>query len=195
MADGTVLQTLRARRSVARVTPERPPRSAIECVIEAAGWAPNHHRSEPWRFFVLAGRARDELGDVLASSAAGRLTASDGPEATALIERARRKPQRAPVIIVVAAVPSLDVRVHEIEEVAATAAAVQNMLLAAHSLGLGAMWRTGQPAYDPAVKRFLGLPEGAHILAFVYVGYPDMPPSSERERHALHRATWLGWDE
>ena len=77
---------------------------------------------------------------------------------------------------------------------AAVAAAVQNMLLAAEALGLGAMWRTGNPAYDPDVKRFLGLPEGAHLLSFVYLGYPDLENLPERERDTNGLVTWLGWD-
>jgi nitroreductase len=113
----------------------------------------------------------------------------------AQVEKARSKPLRAPVIIVSAAVPSDAPKVIEIEEVAATAAATENLLLAAQALGLGAMWRTGAPAYDPAVKRFLGLPERAHIVGFIYVGYPDLPELPPRARSALDRTTWRGWDE
>jgi nitroreductase len=94
------------------------------------------------------------------------------------------------VIIAVAAVPSDAPKVIEIEEVAATAAAVENMLLAAAALGLGAMWRTGKPAYDPAVKEFLGLPEHAHIVAFVYLGYPDLPELPDRRRDVSPHVTW-----
>jgi nitroreductase len=181
---------------VGKVGAERPPREQIEQIIRAAGWAPNHYRTQPWRFVVVSGAARERLGDVMARSLARRLGDAESDEARQLIERERRKPLRAPVLIAVAAVPSDTPKAIEIEEIAATAAAVQNMLLAAQALGLGAMWRTGEPAYDPAVKQFLGLPEHAHILSFVYVGYPDMPPLPERERgDALAHATWLGWDE
>ena len=54
----TVLQALRARRSVGRVKPEQPPRALVERVIEAATWAPNHYHTRPWRFVVVAGEAR-----------------------------------------------------------------------------------------------------------------------------------------
>jgi nitroreductase len=85
-------------------------------------------------------------------------------------------------------------KVVEIEEIAAVAAGVENMLLAAHALGLGAMWRAGAPARDPLVKRFLGLSERGHLLAFVYLGYPDAPDVPERERTAERHTRWLGWD-
>ena len=113
----------------------------------------------------------------------------------AQLEKERNKPLRAPVLIAVAAVPSPDPRVVEVEEVAAVAAGVQNMLLAAEALGLGAMWRTGDAAYNPAVKRFLGLPDAAHLIAFVYLGYPEVMPARERDDVATRHTTWLGWDE
>ncbi len=194
-----VLAALRARRSTARVTGDRPPRALVQQILEAAAWAPNHRKTEPWRFTVLAGRALEQLGAVMAASLRARLTATEGDQAgaesvTALLDRERSKPLRAPVVIAVAAVPSDRPKVVEIEEVAAVAAAVQNMLLAAEALGLGAMWRTGQPAYDPAVKRFLGLPDRAYLLAFVYLGYPDLPESRSHAREADQYTTWLGWE-
>ncbi len=194
-----VLAALRARRSMARVTADRPPRALVRQILEAAAWAPNHRKTEPWRFIVMVGRAREELGAVMAASLQARLDATEGDQpgaesVTALLDRERSKPLRAPVVIAVAAVPSDRPKVVEIEEVAAVAAAVQNMLLAAEALGLGAMWRTGQPAYDPAVKRFLGLPDHAYLLAFVYLGYPDLPDSRAYAREAGQYTTWLGWE-
>jgi nitroreductase len=186
-----ILQALRERRSMGRVRPEAPPRAQIEQIIAAAGWAPNHYRTAPWRFIVVTGAARERLGGVMAASLAATLENPDDPEARQLIERERRKPLRAPILIAVAAVPSEAPKVIEIEEIAATAAAVENMLLAAQALGLGAMWRTGRPAYDPEVKRFLGLPDHSHVLALVYVGYPDMASVPENRQDALQQTTWL----
>jgi nitroreductase len=94
----------------------------------------------------------------------------------------------------VGVVPSDIPKVVEVEEIAAAAAGVQNMLLAAHALGLGAMWRTGPAAYAPAVKRFLGLPEAAPLLSFVYLGYPDELKLRERDSDSLRHTTWLGWE-
>jgi nitroreductase len=187
-----VLEILRSRRSMPRVRDEPPPRELVERVIQAGGWAPNHYRTEPWRFVVLTGDSRRELGEVMARSLLQRLLPNqEGPEAEAELERERRKPMRAPVVIAVAAVPSDQPKVVAIEEFQAVAAAAQNMLVAAHALGLGAMWRTGRPAYDPAVKAFLGLPDEAHIVAFVYLGYPDLPAAPERDRDARRNTRWM----
>lgn len=193
--DNAFLQALRSRRSIPKVKAERPPRALVEQVIEAAAWAPNHYKTEPWRFVVLAGDARRRLGDVMAESLRARIPNPDSEEGQRLLEKERDKPLRAPVVIAVGVEPSDDPRAVEIEEIAAVAAGVENMLLAARAMGLGAMWRTGEAARDPAVKRFLGFPEEAHILSFVYLGYPDLPPLPEKERDALRHTRWLGWDE
>ena len=60
----------------------------------------------------------------------------------------------------------------EAEQDLACGVAVGNMLLAAHAMGLGAVWRTGALAYHPVVRRGLALEENEHILAFLYVGHP-----------------------
>ena len=79
----------------------------------------------------------------------------------------------------------------EIEDICATAAAVQNMLLAAHGLGLAAMWRTGTSATDPAIKQFFGWEADQHLLGFVYIGYP-LHEAALRERPSFEdRTVWM----
>lgn len=185
-----VLELLRSRRSMPRVRPECPPREIIEQVIDAAVWAPNHHLTEPWRFIVLTGEARRGLGDAMAR---GRLI-RDGAVDPAKLDALRRKPLRAPVIVAVGVIPASHEPEVEIEEICAGAAAIQNLLLAAHGLGLAAMWRTGEAVFDPEVKVFLGLPADAHLLGFIYLGYPDGEPPRRTRRPAREFTTWFGWD-
>src|SRR5947209_10886239 len=167
-----MLRALESRRSMARVKPDRPPRALVEQVVAAAAWAPNHFKTQPWRLCVVSGDARAALGAVMENSlradrAQRNAAEADLAETEAALQKERNKPLRAPVVIAVAAVPSEEPKVVEAEELAAVAAGVQNMLLAAEAIGLGAMWRTGRPAYDPRVKEFLGFPVHAHILAFI----------------------------
>ena len=61
-------------------------------------------------------------------------------------------------------------RIPECEQIAAAAAATQNIMLAAHALGYGAMWKTGEPAYDPRIKTALGLNADDEIMGFLYLG-------------------------
>jgi nitroreductase len=76
--------------------------------------------------------------------------------------------------------------------VAAGAAAIQNMLLAAHALGLATIWRTGDACYEPAVKQFLDLPPSAHLIGFVYLGFPNGTSVRTRRTPATDLTRWLG---
>ena len=189
-----VLAAIRDRRSIGRVRPERPHRAVIQRLLEAATWAPNHRLTQPWRFVVLAGEARGDLGAVI-----GRAQAARHPEgsedAAVAFAKVAAKPLRAPVVIAVAVEPTVAPKVVEIEEITAGAAAIQNLLLAAHAEGLAAIWRTGDPCYDPAVKTHLGLSDAAFLLGFVYLGYPDGAPPSRERIPAPALTRWVGWDE
>jgi len=66
-------------------------------------------------------------------------------------------------------------KIPEIETVCETAAAAQNMLLAAQALGFGAQWKTGAAAYDAGVKELCGLAPEDHIVAIVYLGTVTSP--------------------
>jgi nitroreductase len=192
-----VLNTIKQRRSVGHVSQEQPSREAIERLLEAGTFAPSHHVTEPWRFFVLTGSARQSLGDVMANSLKTRLEqSSHEPIPAANLQkkllRERAKPMRAPVVIVVAIteVPQLQGD-YPIECVEAAGAAVQNMMLAAEEVGLATVWRTGDTAYDPMVKRWFGLKKDDLIVAFLYVGYPMTTRPMRIPTHFSVKTTWL----
>jgi nitroreductase len=181
-----VLSCIHERRSIGKVTADAPPAELIRQILAAGTWAPNHHLTEPWRFFVLTGEAREGLGEAMGAAAAH--LAGD-PEAG---ERARAKavgkPLRAPYVIAIAVEP--DPGSPEIEEIAATAAAAQNMLLAAHALGLGAIWRSGELTFTPEVHEYFGLSERGQMLGFLYIGYPAMEPPRRQRRSVDDVAAW-----
>ncbi len=187
------LEAITTRRSIGKVKPERPPKETIERLLETAVQAPNHHQTEPWRFYVLAGEAREELGRAMAETMRARLAEPEGEQGRALLSKEAGKPLRAPVLIVVAAKAPENPKVVPIEEVEATAAAVENLLLAAHDLGLAAVWRTGDAAYDARIKQFFRLGPEDHLVGFVYVGYPDAAPAP-RQRTAAGKVEWRGWE-
>ncbi len=187
-AADVVLRAIRNRRSIGKVTGDIPSADLIRQVLEAGIWAPNHHLTEPWRFFVLTGEARQGLGEAMAAAAARLAPTPEAGERAS--QKAIGKPLRAPYVIAVAAVPDTNVPV--VEEIAATAAAAQNMLLAAHALGLGAIWRSGELAFTPEVQSFLGLAERDQVLGFLYIGFPAMEPPQRERRSIDEVATW--WD-
>jgi nitroreductase len=168
-----VLGALRARRSVGRVTAEPVPREVVRAVLEAATWAPNHRLTQPWRFVVLTGGARAALGEAHARAVA-RARPETPPEGLAA---QAQLPLRAPVVVVCICRPTADDPVVRREDRDAVAAAVQNLLLAAHAHGLGAMWRTGVMPDEPEVRDHLGLGDDDAIVGFVYLGYPAVDPS------------------
>lgn len=190
----SVFEVIRTRRSIGKVKPDRPPREKIERMLEAATYAPNHHLSEPWRFIVLAGQARETLGELMEQSLRKRMSDTTGEKAQAVLAKERSKPLRAPVVIAVASVQPVNPKVVDLENVAAVAAAIQNMLLVAKEEGLAAMWRTGDPARDPAIKAHFGLSPEEHIVGFVYVGYPAIPQPERFPGPYQAKTEWRGWE-
>jgi len=117
----------------------------------------------------------------------------DVPPATRelILTKQKEKALRAPYIIAVVVEKPVNEKVIYIENIAAVGAAVQNMLLAAHALGLGAKWRTGKLAYHPRTKAFLGLEPDTDILGFIYIGYPNMEPEPATRLPVSAKTTWL----
>ena len=195
----SVFETIKHRRSTGKMTSERPSRERIERLLEAATHAPNHHNTQPWKFIVLAGDARAELGRVMERSLAARIGESMGEKigekTEALLNKERNKLLRSPVVIVVVAEPPRQPNVVEIENIEATAAAVENMLLAGEEMGLACMWRTGDAAFDPRVKHWLGLSPNETIVSFLYVGYPAIPHLERQPIPYQEKTIWLGWEE
>jgi len=95
------------------------------------------------------------------------------PDADAeALARESSKAWRSPLLIVVSAAIQVHPKVPEVEQLVAVGAAIQNLWLAAETLGLGVAWKTGSHAYHSGVKAALGLAPDEHIIGFVHVGVP-----------------------
>ncbi len=184
-------EAIRTRRSIGKVKADPVPRTLIERIVESAIWAPNHYRTEPWKFVVVTGDGRLKLGRAYAEIAAEALEGVAEEEREQRLAREPAKALRAPVVIAVACSPSQAPKVLRAEELAAVHAAVQNMLLTAHACGLGAIWRTGEPVHHPAMKRALGLAENDEVVGLIYIGYPDMAPPPAERSSATAKTVWL----
>ena len=186
-----VKQAIETRRSIGRVRPEPVSRELVEKILESAVHAPNHKITEPWRFHVFTGKGRGELARARADLA--KIQAEEEGEeqelAAGRISRERKKAFRAPVVIAVISKGGRD-EVETLENYAACAAAVQNMQLTAHSLGLATIWRTGPAAYHPYMRDFFGLEDGDTIVAYLYLGYPDVDERPRRREPASSRTVW-----
>lgn len=172
------IQALRTRVSIGRVTEPGPSEAVKRVIFQSALRAADHGNLRPWRFLVIEGESRERLGGVFASAAQ-----ADNPDmGNEELEAVRRKALRAPLIVVVIACCQENPKVPEIEQVLAAGAAAQNMLVAAHALGVGAYWRTGDMAYHPAVSEGLNIKDNEKIIGFLYFGTPVVSkPAPELE--------------
>jgi nitroreductase len=168
-----VLEAVRTRRSIGRLAGDVDD-GDLRLLVEAALWAPNHKLTNPWRFTALRGAARERLGAVW-SEVVAKTTTLEGQDRETLLARESRKPLRAPLLLVVSVRTDAD-PVVAIEDFAAASAAVQNLLLLAHDLGYGAIWRTGAMVYRSEINEFLELAPDDRIVGIVYVGRPAMDP-------------------
>lgn len=165
------LTALHNRVSMPRLAGPAPTTEQQEALFQAALRAPDHARLRPWRFLVVEGQGLERLGELFATAALAR---TGDPNAVDVL-RAPSLPQRAPMIIIAISSPVAHPKVPEIEQDMSCAVAVGNMLVAAHALGLGAVWRTGEPAYDPLIREGLGLQAHEKIVAYLYVGQSMTP--------------------
>ncbi len=170
ISDASILDQIQQRHSSEQLTPESPTQQQIERLLEVASYVLDRHRAAPWKFFVVRGKAREELGCVMAEALRRRLENPSSEEAQARLEKERRKPLRAPVIIAVTMSGAQSLPGPLMENIKVVATSAQNMQFAAEEMGLTTLWRTGDAAYAPLVKRWFGLTPDDRIVAFVYVG-------------------------
>lgn len=185
------IEAIHTRQSVSKVKPDPVPREMIEKLLSAAVQAPNHYKVRPWRFIVLTGEVREKLGEIMAQAFLDKFPDLPSDAKAKALEKERSKPLRSPVLIAVGVDKPVKSKVIEIENVCAAAAACQNLLLAAHDLGLAAKWRTGDPARDSKVKQFLGFEPDQHLIAFLYIGYPAFEPDPVERPSFEDRTTWM----
>jgi len=158
---------IRTRRTHKSFGPEPVPSDTLAELFELARWAPNHHRTNPWRFRVLG------------PGSLARLKEAAGPiEAPKL--------DRAPTLVVASAALSGDL-IQDEEDVCATACAVYAVLLAAHARGLAGYWRTPRVLRTRAGRDALGIPDGERVLGLVHLGTarsnPPVPERAPRESY------------
>lgn len=176
----------RTRRTIkpSQMDPRRRPELAtLREILEDAHWAPTHGLTQPWRFQVFLEAARGRLADGL-ERWYDRLTP---PAERRADKRAKLRANAlgAPVVIAVAARVEPGGRISELDELLATASAVQNLLLSAHQRGLGSFWSSAPVAGAPEFLAWLGL-DGTHRgLGLVYLGYPREGDEAARTRLPL----------
>jgi len=174
------LKLLQTRYSALKLAGPAPSAAVVDAMIEAASRAPDHGRLRPWRLILIEGAARLSLGEILAASLA-RWNSLAGDQ---VLAREREKALRAPLIFVVATRCDRSSKIPVAEQIVSAGCAAHALMLAAFAQELGAMWRTGEAAYDEMVKGALGIDADDLIIGFIYVG-TDVGGVSSRPRPAV----------
>lgn len=151
--------------------------SLISQMLENANWAPTHGMTEPWRFAVYTGIARQRLADFLAATY--KQITSPEEFRKNKYEGMSRNAMLAPAVIAVGMQRQANEKITELDELMAVACAVQNLHLTAAANGLGGFWSTNVAATSGEMRDFMGLGPKDQALGVFYVGYPagDWPTS------------------
>lgn len=166
-----VEDAIRTRRTHKAFAPEPLPRKLLAELLELAGWAPNHHLTNPWRFRVLGPDSLESLK-----------RAADPEAATKL--------DRAPTLVAVTVVRSED-PVEDQEDLCAAACAVYAVLLAAHNRGLAGYWRTPEVLRTAPGLQALGIPAGEQFVALIHLGWPRQEREAPQRRPAADVVSYL----
>jgi nitroreductase len=188
------LVSIKNRRSVRMFLNKPVSPGALETILNAANQAPSAHNQQSWRFIVLKGAKKNELAGLVSEKA----SAFSKPSTT-LLRLASRSIASAPVVIAIANTGQLISRGTElfkvdkhtakdffrIMEIQSSAAAVQNLLIAATSLGLATVWLGVLILIKNDILHFIGEPEG-EFMAVIPVGYAaKISPAPKKQPLAM----------
>ena len=183
-------EIIQNRRSVYPKTFNDTPveRAQIERLLQAANLAPNHKRTEPWRFQVYMNDARLILAKEWANFYF--IKNPNGTTEDAKYKKGQNNCLRSACIIAIIA--HYSEKVPAVEETCAVACAVQNLLLQASHEGLGAFWSTGGPTHsDETTRHFLNLKPNETCLGFVFVGNHDLPLVPSGAGNYAEKVDWF----
>jgi nitroreductase len=167
----TLHELAAARRTHKEFGPEPVDAEALDDVLGAARFAPNHHLTQPWRFRVLGPQALDRLKECAGASEAAKL-------------------DRAPTLVVASVVLSGEL-VQDEEDVCAGAAAVMLVLLAATERGLASYWRTPGILRTARGRDAVGVVAGERVLGLLHFGAPVREPAARERAPASQYVAYL----
>ena len=195
---------LKNRRSIREYTPKNVSEKVLDVILEAAMWSPSAHNAQPWRFVVIRDSAvKLKLAEAMACRWERDL-AKDGVSERDRESLARVSVERfssAPIVIVSCLTmvemnhypDKRRLRIESIMAVQSVAAAIENMLLAAHAMGLGACWFCAPLFCPETVRKVLRLPPDFEPQALITLGYSaerPLPPLRKPLKEIVHLNGW-----
>ncbi|NNU33112.1 nitroreductase [Mucilaginibacter sp. S1162] len=163
------------------------PDEQIKELLELADWAPTHGLTEPWRFTIYTDPTK-----FCYAHAEMYLTSTPADEFNRGVydNFFHRGDKVSHVIIAVMQRGNLP-KIPAFEEIAATSAAIQNILLGATALGVASFWSTGGMILKPAMKAFLNLRDEDEVMGVLYLGYADEQPQGVRRISLADKVKWM----
>ncbi|MFT4521577.1 MAG: nitroreductase [Bacteroidia bacterium] len=187
-------EIIRNRRSVytAQLSGGRIEKEVIWNLLENANWAPNHYHTEPWRFIVFDpdGGVKSLMNFMANLYEKTTLPANFKPQK---LEKYHARIQQVSHVIAIVMENSYKPGLPQVEEVAATACAVQNLWLTLSKYpNLGGYWSSGALVYTPQMAKFLGLSENQQCLGFFYLGVLDAtkPVAQSHRKPIQDKVEW-----
>jgi nitroreductase len=165
-------------------------KETLDWILEMANWAPNHKKTEPWRFQVFHSEsARKLLGAFLANAFKNKALQKGGDFPELKYNKTLQKPLKSGAVIAICMQRDPKESIPEWEEIAAVSCAVQNMWLAASSIKLGAYWSTPSAIIQP--NDFLKLQNGERCLGLFYIGHKKDIEFNSTRKHILDKVKYL----
>jgi len=187
-----ILDIIKKRRSIDPdlFNGEEVDKSIIVEMLEAANWAPTHGFTEPWRFIVYAKDKVQDFGNMHAEMYKSLTDVAQFLEKK--YDKIKYRAKNCSHVIVCVNKRGDKSNIPEIEELAATSAAIENMLLVATAHNVGTFWSTGGMCYHPKIREILGFDEQDKIIGIIYVGkYKEADyPVGRRTTDALSKVVW-----
>ena len=209
-----ILDVINTRQSIRRYTPDPIPDELIDKILEAARWAPSGENEQPWELIVVRNpETRAKIGE-LSKIGTGQRTCAEyclgkveprfaGIKDPGTKERVLKLMYTGDVSLLPTNAPLLIVVVGKLKGMFDVpydlSACIENMLLEAHSLGLGAVWVHGPAVYPRIVKKLkelLKIPTGMgeyKVVAYVAIGWPEERRSHPRPKLPLEEIVY--WEE
>ena len=185
-----IANVIKSRRSIkpVKMNGKKIPNEQVRELLKLANWAPTHGRTEPWRFIVYSGDKVKEFCHQHAELYKTYIPPEKFEQAN--YEKQLHNGDLASHIIIAIMQRGSLPKIPALEEIAATAIAIQNILLGATAAGIASFWSTGGMAHHPVMKHFLGLKEQDIVMSLLYLGYTDEKTEGKRQSEIEEKVIW-----
>jgi nitroreductase len=185
-----IASIIKNRRSIkpVKMNGKKIPDEQVRELLKLANWAPTHGRTEPWRFIVYSGNMVKEFCHQHAELYKTYTPKEKFEQAN--YDKQMHNGDLASHLIIAIMQRGGSPKIPVLEEIAAAAIAVQNILLGATAAGMASFWSTGGMTHHPVMKDFLQLKEEDIVMSLLYLGYTDEQMEGKRQTEIEQKVMW-----